>query len=319
MYHPYQCDICNIYEGGKWLEIVDEMWRNLKADAPSPNGWIYYEHPGSQLYTTMRAGGGEVYARLDCSGCVSAAITLYSIACGKGANTACGGTYSSFSMGSDWSDPPNLGFTWFDGDGPWLPGDIQVCIAHHVQIVDENGNAAYSGGGELGLNKGGPSSSLNFYIYDGGWRYNGDVGSASGGSGSGLGGFSSPEDDDDTGYINTGCTVYGNTSADDKGNVTGWNSIHYLNIPGCHVAIPKGQLNSVWHYGDLVRLKYHNRTVDAVVADCGNFGTTGKYNHFATFDLPPNTQRALGIYNSVKSGLYYKRIGHINSWHGEVI
>lgn len=215
MYHPYQCNVCNIYEGGEWLEIVDEMWKNLKKDAPPDTGWIYFEHSGTQGYTIMHAGEGKVNARLDCSGCVSAAITLYSIAVGQGANTACQGSYTTHRMGSDWSDPPKLGFTWFDGDGPWQAGDIQVSLAHHTQIVDENVSLAYSGGGETGLNKGGPSSLLNHYVYDGGWRFNGDPGTA---SGDGSGGFISDTSTDGSGGVSSGKGVL--SESDQKKNAS---------------------------------------------------------------------------------------------------
>jgi len=109
MYHPYQCNVCNIYESsGNWLGIVAEVWSNLKQDNPN----VQYNQGA---YCEMRAGGNKISARQDCSGMVSAALTLYGMT--VGVTTDCQGSYSSHSMGSGWADPPKCNFSWRSGSG----------------------------------------------------------------------------------------------------------------------------------------------------------------------------------------------------------
>lgn len=120
------------------------------------------------------------------------------------------------------------------------------------------------------------------------------------------------------------CTVYGNTASDDNG-ICGWNGINYHNIKGCHVAIPISCITGSddnfpefsQGYGTVleVRNPKNGKSVVAVVADCGNFGPNGKYNNTTALDLPPNTQNALGIYDS--QSIEYRYIGHVSSWGGE--
>lgn len=128
------------------------------------------------------------------------------------------------------------------------------------------------------------------------------------------------------------CTVYGNTPADDNG-VCGWNSLRFreansttLTIQGCHVAIPMNCITSgpdsnfpefSEGYGTVleVRNPKNGKTCVAVVADCGNFGPNGKYNHDTALDLAPRTQQALDIHDT--QPIEYRKIGHISSWNGE--
>lgn len=119
------------------------------------------------------------------------------------------------------------------------------------------------------------------------------------------------------------CTIYGHTSGDDNG-ICGWNGINYHNIKGCHVAIPMNCITGSdsnfpefsGKYGTVLEVKNpkNNKTVKAVVADCGNFGPNGKYNHTTALDLPPNTQNALDIHDN--QSIHYRVVGHIDSWDG---
>lgn len=119
------------------------------------------------------------------------------------------------------------------------------------------------------------------------------------------------------------CTVYGG-EGDDNG-ICGWNGINYNTISGCHVAIPMSCITGTDSnfpefsrgYGTVLEVRNpdNGNTVVAVVADCGNFGPNGTYNNTAALDLPPNTQRALGIFTS--HSIEYRVIGYIDSWNGE--
>lgn len=174
MYHPYQCNICNIYEGGEWLEIVKETWKALKETGPH----IYYGKPGSKNFVNLTVNGETVNTRLDCSGAVSAAMYFYCKTLGITAD--CKGQYATPSMGPGWGDPLQAGFHWVGRNGPWQAGDIQVRMnadseheTGHTQIVAENGSSAFSGGSTSGLNAGGPDSDATNQDYDGCWRLDG--------------------------------------------------------------------------------------------------------------------------------------------------
>lgn len=130
-------------------------------------------------------------------------------------------------------------------------------------------------------------------------------------------------------------TTYG-YSGDDNG-ICGWGSINYRNIDGCHVAVPQFCIKQSSYYDTNKIQKYcpelsggygtvlevrspdTGKSCKAVVADCGGMGPEGSFagaDKQAMLDLPPNTQKALGLGHSTYP-IEYRVVGHIDSWHGE--
>lgn len=68
-YHPYQCNYCNIFEGGEWNEIVEAV-----GTACSSEGLIY----SWNKYTGVETDFGYTGTfRQDCSGFVNACVNLF--------------------------------------------------------------------------------------------------------------------------------------------------------------------------------------------------------------------------------------------------
>ena len=80
LYHPYQCNLCNICEGSEWLEVVKATWEALRTQGEGK--LIYFTHEGSQGYINLQVNGESCHTRLDCSGTVGAAIYFYAKAQG---------------------------------------------------------------------------------------------------------------------------------------------------------------------------------------------------------------------------------------------
>lgn len=318
MYHPYQCNECNIYQGGDWLEICKQTKQAL-AQVIKDSGFYPgpKEDPNSQYSwygeSPVSVNGKTISVRRDCSGYVSACIYFYGQA--QGITTGYNWSTQNFSESGEGGQAlTQLGFTPKPGDSSILAGDVEVNLALHMQVAAEDG-------GRLVYNAGSNSSISNPGATSGGshtWDilWGAPEGSAFGDSTIMGGGGSASDYSDD--WIVTGCTYYG-TSAGDDNMLTGWLGYYYPNISGCHVAVPCYLLGSTWHYGDLIVLKYYDRVCRCVVADCGGgFGPEGG-NDYADFDLPPNTMNALGITDNVHRDdnlLFYQRIGHIDSWDG---
>ena len=68
MYHPYQCNTCNVYEGGQWIEIVEELGRTLYENN------VLYDQNGSWSATI---GGIHETNRTDCSGFVNGCVNIF--------------------------------------------------------------------------------------------------------------------------------------------------------------------------------------------------------------------------------------------------
>lgn len=76
MYHPYQCNYCNIYEGGGFGEIVRELGSAIMENNP-----IYSWNKRTSLEKSV-AGVSGITFRQDCSGFVGACLSVYSVASG---------------------------------------------------------------------------------------------------------------------------------------------------------------------------------------------------------------------------------------------
>lgn len=127
------------------------------------------------------------------------------------------------------------------------------------------------------------------------------------------------------------CTVYGTPGDGDTGTC-GWNGLRYSTVKGCHVAIPTYCIKGSSYYDESKASKFpefedgygtvlevrnpdNGKTVKAVVADSGGMGPGNQVNHDAVLDLPPNTQKALKIYDT--HDIEYRVVGHVDSWKGE--
>lgn len=151
LYHPYQCNICNIYEGGEWLEICDEMARDIAS-----RNVMYWS---GQIDAT---GGGITVRglRTDCSGFVCACLSAFQASLNGQSETGTpnltsfafdtgvwpseyAGISEYFTLGSS---PGNPGAVWvrkgeYDGNG-------NLTRDGHIEIQGEVGK--YSGGGPKG-------------------------------------------------------------------------------------------------------------------------------------------------------------------------
>lgn len=287
LYHPYQCNICNICEGSDWMETVVATYEAIAAQNPS-----YYPETTS---VTISVNGLRFNLRPDCSGAVAACLFAYDPETIPSGAPASWSTYIMGPDGSAGSFIAKAGFEWVPGTNGDQPGDIQLKIDKHTQVIDEDASQSYSGGSTAGLR--GKKSSINNYTYDGVWRDLGTGGSTS--SGNFDNEISGGDDGETTGSWTTGrCTYYGQSSDDDN-LLTGWMGIYYPNATGYHVAVPTvaGRIYPSIPYGTVlvVRNPDNGRSVRAVVADVGNFGPNGDYNTDAILDLPyPTTYQALG-------------------------
>lgn len=142
LYHPFQCNVCNVCEGGKFGEIVRELGTAIAAA-----GWGYSQK-GSAGTISGTFGGvqGSFSLRRDCSGFVGACVSIYAKAEGKDINwVSCNsaqyvnGTFDGVSL-----------FTEGPGDGSstifGYHEDTPEGNKGHVEATDENGNL-WSGGG----------------------------------------------------------------------------------------------------------------------------------------------------------------------------
>lgn len=177
MYHPYQCNECNIYEGGQWLEIVEELGVALdKAD-------IRYSWTNSW---TATVGGITETNRTDCSGFVNGCVNIF--------NATLTGELGGLTGNSDQytnrdSLPPAVQkyFAPYSSSLPRKKGSIVVrhggqegSATSHVEVY-----AQWSGGGS-----GGEGSHMMHRISgsscDAGLEYlGGDTTGSSGGGGGG--------------------------------------------------------------------------------------------------------------------------------------
>ena len=153
MYHPYQCNICNIYEGGEWLEIVKELGENIDKQGTK------YDNNGS---VTASAAGVECTMRTDCSGYVTGCLAIYNAIENGGGNSVYASdlTSDAFKEGGEGiPDGVKSHFT-YSSSLPSEPGSILVRWANpknhnatdkfgnnteHVEIQGEHG--IWSGGG----------------------------------------------------------------------------------------------------------------------------------------------------------------------------
>lgn len=78
LYHPFQCNVCNVCEGGKFGEIVKELGKAIR-DA----GWLYSQTQYENISGTFGGVTGSFNIRHDCSGFVSACVSIYAMAEGK--------------------------------------------------------------------------------------------------------------------------------------------------------------------------------------------------------------------------------------------
>lgn len=79
LYHPFQCNICNVCEGGKFGEIVRELGTNLSSKSLK---YSWFETTSfSEDVCGIKANGKRI--RQDCSGFVGACISIYGMSEGK--------------------------------------------------------------------------------------------------------------------------------------------------------------------------------------------------------------------------------------------
>lgn len=184
LYHPYQCNICNIYEGGEWLEICDDIAKDLQSRN------VQYTYSGQTTSTeAARAGITVTNMRQDCSGYVSACLdVMKAIETGGGPTVACSNLTSHAFQGS-WPSGYSVLEKYFTYKGGGNPGAIWVRIAQgddggHIEIQGESGK--YSGGGLSGkpanepmmsaVNTGTAGSGKGSWVN---WRFNGPTSSNS--------------------------------------------------------------------------------------------------------------------------------------------
>ena len=152
-YHPYQCNICNIYEGGQWHEIV-------KQTADSIGYTIPYNQGGFSASASV-SNVKIINIRQDCSGYVSACLDIFSmIEAGEhnGTRVCSNGSSDNFRDGHFPSSCSNVKqyFNFSSSIGTPEPGSIIVMprpdllSSGHVEIVKEDGIGSYSGGGGSG-------------------------------------------------------------------------------------------------------------------------------------------------------------------------
>lgn len=175
MYHPYQCNICNIYEGGDWLEIVKDV-----GMACYNNKITYDNFHGASVST---ANGYNVsLQRCDCSGYVGACLAVFNAVETDGGTTITGyaGTSEAYLENGDGIPKDLKKYFEFSSSLPSEPGSILVRWAkggtdpfgnktEHVEIRGENG--IWSGGGSGGLMMG--KIDTGGTTCDFGWKYKG--------------------------------------------------------------------------------------------------------------------------------------------------
>lgn len=180
MYHPYQCNMCNVYEGGDWLEIVKDI-----GTACYNYGIVYNNHAGGPVDTAK--GYHVTLSRFDCSGYVGACLAVFNAVENGSSSTnisGYGGTSDAYLEDGSGIPASLKKYFSFSGSLPSKPGSILVRWAksgvdpfgnrtEHVEIRGENG--IWSGGG-----RGGPSGNLMMGKMDTGgttcnfgWEYTG--------------------------------------------------------------------------------------------------------------------------------------------------
>lgn len=144
MYHPYQCNICNIYEGGQFGEVVRELGGYLIQHNPE------YSWTQSTALSDSILGINNIKFRQDCSGFVSACVGIYAALLGKneGKYYSCDQVSGNFkTLDSGALDAMNVKDEFVDKlNAP--AGCIGMIFATdgHVEASDDTG-AIWSGGG----------------------------------------------------------------------------------------------------------------------------------------------------------------------------
>lgn len=139
MYHPYQCNYCNIYEGGgNFGEIVRELGGAIMSKGP-----IYSWNKNTSIPDTI-AGISGISFRQDCSGFVGACVSVFAAAngysSGFSAAQCASGEYMS-SSGLDQYGAADAFTRDISGDNGVIYADTE-----HVEASDDNG-LIWSGGG----------------------------------------------------------------------------------------------------------------------------------------------------------------------------
>lgn len=139
LYHPFQCNVCNVCEGGKFGEIVRELGTNL-----SSKGLIY-----SWFKTTsfsedvcgIKANGNSI--RQDCSGFVGACISIYGMSEGKNVWVQCN---SQQYVCQQLSGLESLFEDGASPDGSSTVHGYHKGASGHVEATDDNSNLWSAGG-----------------------------------------------------------------------------------------------------------------------------------------------------------------------------
>lgn len=142
LYHPFQCNVCNVCEGGKFGEIVKELGSAIKEE-----NWIYSQTKMKAIEKTIAGYEGPFSLRQDCSGFVSACVAIYAMAVGDVKTyDSCNQTSLNFTKGD---------FKYNHLFQPIKAGEQEYAHvifadhdkhSHHVEASDETGKV-WSGGG----------------------------------------------------------------------------------------------------------------------------------------------------------------------------
>lgn len=141
LYHPFQCNICNVCEGGKFGEIVKELGSAIQKE-----GWIYSWTKYGDISGPIAGNNGPFNGiRQDCSGFVSACVAIYAMSVGETKSYAsCNQTSAQFTDGS--FEYNNLFKAAGAGDHANTIYADHNSKSKHVEASDETG-MVWSGGG----------------------------------------------------------------------------------------------------------------------------------------------------------------------------
>lgn len=196
LFHPHQCDNCNIQEGGQFGEVVRELGKAIAAEDPPYSQGDWYNLRASVL------GVSGIRFRQDCSGFVSACVAvLMSIQTGR-AYSSCDEVSGNFMESG--SAIASMGATEY-----FIPANQEhscesmiFASSGHVEASDENGMIWSGGGGTDGahmMSTQGTRTSSSQAAY---WQ-----GVASGGGGASTGGFNTGTINSDADFLSLVASV----------------------------------------------------------------------------------------------------------------
>lgn len=171
LYHPYQCNECNVYQGGDWLEVCKQVKIAL-ADYISAHGFDDGPKESSTAKYSQKAGCDNLNAcgvtfdmgRRDCSGYVGSCVYVY----GMTQSADVDASFCSWTTNEGFYEDimTGLGFTYKPAGSDILAGDIKLNIVNHVEVAAEDGgNMVYNCGSNLSAPVPGPTSTAHGASY----------------------------------------------------------------------------------------------------------------------------------------------------------